>query len=208
MSAILEDALYGGKRIETEDGFVEISIFETGKPPQFRLYFFDREKRPVAPPSALTVTLETTRSQEAEAKQVFSFAQEGSYLRSTSDIPEPHDFEVLLTLIQKGKEKVYETAFAEDAHGHSHDKNAHDYSHEAHGHSHGHGTGLLGWFQSTFANSHAAADKIDDTMESNTRGIAAIKISLIGLLATAFLQLVVVLFSGSVALLVHKINRY
>lgn len=208
MSAILEAAPHGGTWVQTETGFVEISVFETGVPPHFRLYFFDAGKRPIAPASALMVTLETIRLQEAGARQVFSFTTEDSYLKSTSDIPEPHEFEVALTLTQNGKEQIYQTAFTEGAHGHSHDEGDHGHSHGPGGHSHDHGSGLLGWFRGTFAHSHAAADKIDDTMESNERGIAALKISLIGLLATAFLQLGVVLLSGSVALLADMIHNF
>ena len=73
MSAILEAAPHGGIRLAIESGFVEISVFEVGVLPHFRLYFFDASKRPIAPPSALMVTLETIRLQEVGARQVFSF---------------------------------------------------------------------------------------------------------------------------------------
>jgi len=206
MSAISGAALHGGRHMETEEGLVEISIFETGVLPHFRLYFFDRAKSPVAPPPAFRVTLETIRPEEAGARQVFGFIQEGSYLRSTSDIPEPHEFEVVLTLQRNEETRVYQTAFTEEGHSHGEGEQGHD--HDAPGSGHAHGTGLLGWFRGTFAHSHAAADKIDETMESNARGIAALKISLIGLLLTALLQLVVVLFSGSVALLADMIHNF
>ncbi|MEO5574182.1 MAG: cation diffusion facilitator family transporter [Gammaproteobacteria bacterium] len=52
------------------------------------------------------------------------------------------------------------------------------------------------------------ADKIDDAMESNERGIWALKISLIGLSVTALFQVVVVFFSGSVALLADTIHNF
>ena len=208
MSAISEEALHGGKRVETGEGLVEISIFETGVPPQFRLYFFDRTRQPIAPPPALRVTLETIRHQETGARQVFGFTQDGSCLRSTSDIPEPHEFEIALTLQQNEEAQVYQTEFTEEGHGHGHGADDHGHAHDAPGGGHEHGSGFLGWFRGTFAHSHAAADKIDDTMESNARGIAALKISLIGLLLTAFLQLVVVLFSGSVALLADMIHNF
>ena len=206
MSAILEVAPHGGIRLAIESGFVEISIFEVGVLPHFRLYFFDASKRPIAPPSALMVTLETVRLQEAGARQVFSFTTVSSYMKSTSAIPEPHEFEVALTLTQNGEEQAHQTAFTEGGHGHSHDEGGH--SHEPGSHSHDHGSGLLGWFRGTFAHSHAAADKIDDTMEANEKGISALKISLIGLLATAFLQFGVVLLSGSVALLADMIHNF
>ena len=49
--------------------------------------------------------------------------------------------------------------------------------------------------------SHDASDQIDDALEANTAGRRALLISLVGLGITAGLQTVVVLLSGSVALL-------
>lgn len=209
---------HGGTWIETESGFVEISVFETGVPPQFRLYFFAPEKRPLALPRDTRATLETMRPDGTG--QTFTFTDGGEFLQSEQDIPEPHEFKVSLDLSQDGSTHRYETAFTEEAHGHSHDdggghKHGHegDHEHGAHshgpgGHSHDHGTGLLGWFRGTFAHSHAAADKIDETMESNERGISALKLSLIGLLVTALLQLAVVIASHSVALMADMIHNF
>lgn len=218
MTTIQDIALHGGQRLPVKEGYIEISVFETGVPPHFRLYFFDAEKRPVAPPSGLSVAIETLRVQEAGTVQKFAFVEEGSYLRSTSDIPEPHEFTLTLTLTSKDEAQVYRTAFIEEAHGHEHHGHGHpdadhDHSHahdehEEHGHGHTHGSGLFGWFRDTFAHSHAAADKIDDTMEANERGIFALKTSLICLLVTATLQLAVALASGSVALLADMIHNF
>lgn len=211
MSAVMEAAPpHGGTWIETGSGLVEISVFETGVPPQFRLYFFAPEKRPVALPRGLVVTLETLRP--GGEKQGFTFTDKGDFLQSEQDIPEPHEFTVSLKLTQDSHTQDYTTAFTEEAHGHSHEA-GHDHDHGGHshgpgGHSHDHGKGLLGWFRGTFAHSHAAADKIDETMESNERGISALKISLIGLLVTAALQLAVVVASHSVALMADMIHNF
>ncbi len=75
-------------------------------------------------------------------------------------------------------------------------------------HSHDHGSGLFGWLRRTFAHSHSAAEKVDATMESNERGIRALKISLVGLGLTALLQLAIVFASGSVALLADTIHNF
>lgn len=56
--------------------------------------------------------------------------------------------------------------------------------------------------------SHDAADSIDAALESDARGIRAVKISLIILLVTTALQLGVVLFSGSVALLADTVHNF
>jgi cation diffusion facilitator family transporter len=80
--------------------------------------------------------------------------------------------------------------------------------HSQRGHDHRHGSGVFGWLRGTFAHSHNAADKVDESMESNARGIRALKISLVGLGLTALLQLLVVLVSGSVALLADTIHNF
>jgi len=88
---------------------------------------------------------------------------------------------------------------------HPHD---HAHAHGGHDHDHDHGSGLMGWLRSTFAHSHRIEDKIDNEMEGNDRGIRALKISLVILLITAALQVVVVLISGSVALLADTIHNF
>lgn len=56
--------------------------------------------------------------------------------------------------------------------------------------------------------SHDSADSVDSALESSARGIRAVKISLVGLGITALLQLLVVLVSGSVALLADTIHNF
>src|SRR5215212_1102098 len=79
-----------------------------------------------------------------------------------------------------------------------------------HGHDHGehhdHRAGRLSRLRHGFSellggHSHDASDQIDDALEANTAGRRALLISLVGLGITAALQAVVVLLSGSVALL-------
>jgi cation diffusion facilitator family transporter len=84
--------------------------------------------------------------------------------------------------------------------GHSHD---HGYRGD---HDHHHRSGRLNRIGHAFSelvggHSHDAADQIDDALEANRAGRRALLISLIGLGLTAALQAVVVLLSGSVALL-------
>ncbi|WP_414696574.1 cation diffusion facilitator family transporter [Pengzhenrongella sp.] len=56
--------------------------------------------------------------------------------------------------------------------------------------------------------SHDAADSIDDALEASTQGVRALKISLFMLLGTTILQFIVVLISGSVALLADTIHNF
>ena len=56
--------------------------------------------------------------------------------------------------------------------------------------------------------SHDAADSIDTALEANQRGIRAVKISFAALIVTALLQVVVLVATGSVALLADTIHNF
>lgn len=87
---------------------------------------------------------------------------------------------------------------------HSHD---HGHSHEPDGHSHP--AGIRGFFYGLFVpHSHDAADSIDDALEASKEGVRAVKISLFLLLGTTLVQFIVVLSSGSVALLADSIHNF
>lgn len=94
-------------------------------------------------------------------------------------------------------------------HGHAHrhsDDHGHHHNHE---HGHDHPGGLKGFlFELFVSHSHDAADSVDEAMESSVKGIRALKISLAVLAVTSLLQLVVFLFSGSVALLADTIHNF
>lgn len=78
-----------------------------------------------------------------------------------------------------------------------------------HGHGHGHPGGLRGWIGSLFtSHSHDAADSVDSALEASADGIRAVKISLVALLTTAIAQAVVVVLTGSVALLADTIHNF
>jgi cation diffusion facilitator family transporter len=89
-------------------------------------------------------------------------------------------------------------------HGHGH-----DHGHR-HGHSHeGRGGRIGAAVRDVFApHSHDASDSIDGALESSAAGIRAVKISLLALGATSIAQLVIVLISGSVALLADTIHNF
>jgi len=97
------------------------------------------------------------------------------------------------------------------AHGHDHDHGRdHDHGH-GHGHDHGHAhpTGIKGVLYGLFVpHSHDASDAIDDALEASQAGVRAVKLSLIALGVTALLQAVVVIVSGSVALLADTIHNF
>ena len=101
---------------------------------------------------------------------------------------------------------------------HDHDHDDHDdHGHGDHGsgHAHDHGSGghraggIRGFLSGLFSpHSHDAADSIDSALTSSAEGLRALKISLAGLAATAAFQVVIVLISGSVALLGDTIHNF
>lgn len=99
-------------------------------------------------------------------------------------------------------------------HPHPHDGPAagagHNHEHpHGHHHRHVHAAGLKGWLQGLFIpHSHDSADSVDAAMESSAEGIRAVKLSLLGLGATSLFQLVIVLISGSVALLADTVHNF
>jgi cation diffusion facilitator family transporter len=100
-----------------------------------------------------------------------------------------------------------------DAHEHGHDHADHHHEHgdhadgdHAHDHSHAGPWSVLTHFFKP--HSHDAADSIDDAMAGSAEGIRAVKIGLLGLGVTAIAQLVIVVLSGSVALLADTIHNF
>ncbi|HUQ78152.1 MAG TPA: cation diffusion facilitator family transporter [Patescibacteria group bacterium] len=97
----------------------------------------------------------------------------------------------------------------------------HEHEHDVeqgHGHGHGHehdvdaehqrGHGLVASILTLIRpHSHDTASKVDSAMESDARGVRALKVSLIALLVTGLLQLVVVLLTNSVALLSDTLHN-
>jgi nickel/cobalt transporter (NicO) family protein len=113
------------KLIRTGHGLVKLTVFETGVPPVFRLFFMEHGKTFVPDPS--TVIIETVRC--GGARQTFAFVKKEDFLESTWDIPEPHEFDLTLTLSHEGHAHTYPVQFREHDHGHDHGHtHDHDYS--------------------------------------------------------------------------------
>jgi cation diffusion facilitator family transporter len=104
-----------------------------------------------------------------------------------------------------------------DGHGHQHDDehtHDHDDGHahgDAHSHEHDgdheHRGGPLGWLAELYGGHSHGAPVADAALEGSDEGIRAVKVSLAALFVTAALQAVVVVFSGSVALLADTIHN-
>jgi cation diffusion facilitator family transporter len=105
-------------------------------------------------------------------------------------------------------------------HGHDHQRETgHDHTgshshHHDHGdhHDHDHGQGrALRWLHAAThvarPHSHDAADRVDSALEGSAEGIRALSVSLAILAATTVIQVVVVVLSGSVALLGDTVHN-
>ena len=102
------------QRIDTGHGRIELSIFEEGAPPRWRLKTLSGHAWPAA-----EVSLLTTRH-DGLAQQ-FRFVDRCDYLESLDDIPEPHEFTARLSLGHADHSHDYDLEFREQSHRHEHD---------------------------------------------------------------------------------------
>lgn len=102
------------RRIDTGHGRVELSIFEEGVAPRWRLHTLSGH-----PWQAADVGLQTTR--EDGSMRRFAFIQRDGYLESVDEIPEPHAFNVRLSLGHGGHSHDYDLEFHEHDHAHAED---------------------------------------------------------------------------------------
>ncbi len=110
------DGPHGGQVIDTGHGLVEVSVFETGVPPRFRLYFFDALRKPRKIPAGDSVIVETVRpGGEVES---FAFVAKEDYLEAASELAEPHEFNGMLRLSHGDHSHDYPFVFTEHDHHH------------------------------------------------------------------------------------------
>ena len=87
-------------RLLTQDDFqLEVTIFESGVPPEYRLYAYDNDK-PIDP-SSISAEIQLTRL--GGQIDSFQFKKEGDYLRGNGVVEEPHSFDVSVRAKYKGK---------------------------------------------------------------------------------------------------------
>jgi cation diffusion facilitator family transporter len=94
------------QQLLTATGLAELSIFEAGVPPRFRL----RLCEPTAAQGDRAPVVETIRPDGV--RQRFQFVHRDGYWESTEEIPEPHAFRAVVRL----GEAAHEVAFEEHAH--------------------------------------------------------------------------------------------
>jgi cation diffusion facilitator family transporter len=101
--------------IATASGVVRLEVFEDGVPPRFRLHAPSGHVLEAQPASVETV-------RPGGARQVFIMRDQGGYLESVAEIPEPHAFTANVRIGQEN----YAVAFEEHEHAQgsaSHDNN-------------------------------------------------------------------------------------
>ena len=90
----------------TGHGDAELSIFEKDSPPVFRIAFAGH-----APAEPSSVMLETVRADGR--RQTFAFVQKEGFIESRDDIPEPHEFDAVLTFTHGGDSHTANVQFRE-----------------------------------------------------------------------------------------------
>ncbi|GJL74159.1 efflux RND transporter periplasmic adaptor subunit [Nitrosomonas sp.] len=89
----------GGKIFTTDNFSIEVTIFEKGVEPQFRLYLY-KDGKPIPPADAkVAITL----SRLGRPAQLFSFSPVGDYLLGDQVVEEPHSFDAAIAVEWRGK---------------------------------------------------------------------------------------------------------
>lgn len=100
---------HNGRLLKDGTFAVEMTIFEEGQDPQFRVYP-TREGKPVDPGSVqLTVTLKRLGGEV----NTFAFKPEKDYLAGQGVVEEPHSFDVEVVAVENGKRHVWRYASPE-----------------------------------------------------------------------------------------------
>ena len=99
-----EKGPHRGRMLRDGDFAVELSIFETGVPPEFRVWVTN-EENPV-PPEQVELNIKLIRL--GEQIDDINFEAEGDYLRGDTVIYEPHSFVVSVAARYRGKTYTWE----------------------------------------------------------------------------------------------------
>lgn len=98
-AAEFERGPHRGRMLRDGDIAIEVTIFETNVPPEYRLYAYRNDK--LLPPAEVLATVELKRL-DGETNR-FAFKPEGDYLRGNGVVTEPHSFDVKVTANYAGK---------------------------------------------------------------------------------------------------------
>jgi cobalt-zinc-cadmium efflux system membrane fusion protein len=84
---------HGGRLLRDGDFATEVTIFEKGVPPEFRVYFYEHGK--LVAPAEVELDIELSRLGDRTAS--FTFRPEREFLRSAEVVEEPHSFDVAVS---------------------------------------------------------------------------------------------------------------
>lgn len=98
-AAAFERGPHNGRLLRDGPLALEVTVYETGVPPEFRLYGY-RDGKPL-PPGALQPVIEVRRLDGETTR--FAFRSEGDALVANGTVVEPHSFDVKVTATYDGK---------------------------------------------------------------------------------------------------------
>ena len=98
-AADYERGPHNGRMLRDGDFALEVTIFEDGVPPEYRVYAY-RDNKPLDPAGiGLAITLKRLDGEINE----FRFRAENDYLRGDGQVTEPHSFDVTVVAREGGK---------------------------------------------------------------------------------------------------------
>ncbi len=101
--AEIERGPHGGRLLRDGPFALEVTIFEAGVPPQYRLYAFNGDK--TLAPSAVAARVVLTRL--GGSVDTFSFRPQQDYLAGDGVVAEPHSFDVRVSADHAGKRHTW-----------------------------------------------------------------------------------------------------
>ena len=99
---------HNGRLLSADDFQVEVTIYETGVPPQFRVYAFDKDNKAVSPSEVL---LQIELHRLGGRVDRIAFQPEADYLRGDAVVEEPHSFDVKVKATRAGR--THEWSYAQ-----------------------------------------------------------------------------------------------
>ena len=93
-----------GRLLEDGDFLLELAIFETGVPPEYRAWAYSDDA--LLPASAVELTVTLTRL--GDVRDVINFNPDGDYLRGDTVIYEPHSFLVTVAASHQNRQHTWE----------------------------------------------------------------------------------------------------
>ena len=88
-----------GRMLRDGDFAIELTVFEDGVPPEYRLYAY-RDGKPLDPRQVNARVMIARLDGE---KTIFTFTPQDDYLRGSGVLVEPHSFDVVVTAASEGK---------------------------------------------------------------------------------------------------------